>query len=102
MLRFRSYLLFALLTSFVIGVAYFGNTQPTDNDTLSSTVIPEIADYARDVEDASDDNPLFINTSVLSQQLQLDWGNVLNTYLFKPSLTGLYYRALPRSPPVKS
>jgi hypothetical protein len=99
LLRIRSYLLFALLTSFVIGAVYFANTQ---EDTFPSSTIAEVADYARDIEDSSDPNPLTLFTASLDPHLPLDSGSALNATNFKPSLTGLYYHARPRSPPFQA
>jgi hypothetical protein len=97
--RFRSYLLLALLTSFVIGVAYFVHVKPFNTDAPSNSIIPEVADYERDVEDNIDDDPLFIASSLLNQSLDLDWGNTLHTSIITPSFAKISYRARPRSPP---
>ncbi len=98
LLRFRSYLLFALLTTFVIGIAYLANVKPVSHDSLSSNAIPEVADYVRDFEDHADDSQL-LAPALFNQLVQLDWANLHHTATCTPSFTKVCYRARPRSPP---
>lgn len=100
--RLRSYILFALLTSFVVSIAYLATEQSVNHDSLSSNAIPEVADYVRDFEDNTDDNQLFIIPTSSNQAIQSNWTNIRNTSVFEPSFTKVCYRARPRSPPVYS
>lgn len=102
LLRLPGYLFFALLTSFVISIAYLAIEKPVNHDQQSANAIPEVADYVRDFEDNADDNKLFILPASSNQITQLDWAAILNSSAFKPSFTKLSYRARPRSPPISS
>ncbi|MCH9799680.1 MAG: hypothetical protein K0U18_08420 [Betaproteobacteria bacterium] len=102
LLRLRGYLFFALLTTFVISIAYLATEKPVNHDSLSANAIPEVADYVRDFEDNADDNQLFIIPTSLNQAIQLNWTTISNTSTFQPSFTKVSYRARPRSPPVYS
>lgn len=102
LLRLRGYLFFALLTTFVISIAYLATEKPVNQDSLSANAIPEVADYVRDFEDNADDNQLFIIPTSLNQAIQLNWTTISNTSTFQPSFTKVSYRARPRSPPVYS
>lgn len=97
--RFRWHFLLALLTFIVVGVAYFASAKSVPNDFQSSTAIHEVSDYARDYEDNTDDDPLFIITALLNQSLQVDWTNALNTHIPESNLSWFSYRARSRSPP---
>jgi hypothetical protein len=101
-LRLRNYIFFALLTSFVIGMAYLATEKLVNHDSLSSNAIPEVADYVREFEDNTDDNQLFIIPTSPNQSIQSNWTNIRNTSVFEPSFTKVCYRARPRSPPVYS
>lgn len=101
LLRLRGFVLFALLTSFVISIA-FVIEKPVNHEQLSANAIPEVADYVRDFEDNADDNKLFTLPTSFNQVAQLDWTTFRNTSAFKPNFTKVSYRARPRSPPPQS
>jgi hypothetical protein len=99
LLRYRWHLVFALLTFFVMGLAYCVSTKSVSNDLQSSTAIHEVSDYARDFEDNADDDSFFITSALFNQSLQFDWSIILNTFIAQSNVSWFAYRARSRSPP---
>ncbi len=83
-----------------MGLAYYASAKHVPNDLQSSTAIHEVSDYARDFEDNTDDDSSFIISALLDQSPQLDWSNVLNTFIAQSNQSWLCYRARSRSPPL--
>ena len=98
--RYRWHLLIGILMTCVLGLAYYVSAKPVPNDLQSSTAIHEVSDYARDYEDNADDDSFFIVKSLFDQSLQLDWSNVLNTFITRSNPSWFCYRARSRSPPL--
>ncbi len=95
-------LIFALLTGFVISIAYLSIQKPVSYDQLSANPNPEVTDYVRYFEDNADDDKLFVLPTSFNQVVQIDWPAIRNASAFKPGFTKVSYRARPRSPPVSS